>query len=210
MITPQEKIFATLIAQLQRDLPSEPLTRMVDLAAVAVGVLRSKSLQRGQSVTALPLDGTRATLKKRLQRVVKHGGVTVEVYYAPVARRILQRLAAGSARNHVTVDRTEWRGFNLLYVCVGWRGRALPLLWAPLGPGASRVAEQQALLAVGARWVPRGADVLVLGDREFGTGVLAQGACQQGWGGVPAAARARVRAPGGGRRLRAAAAGTPG
>jgi hypothetical protein len=124
------------------------LTQIVNLAAVAVGVLRSKSRQRGQSVTALPLVGTHATLKKRLQRVVKHAGVTVEVYNAPVARRILQRLAAGSAQIHVTVDRTEWRGFNLLYVCGGWRGRALPVVWTPLGPGASRVAGQPALLAV--------------------------------------------------------------
>jgi hypothetical protein len=51
-----------------------------------------------------------------------------------------------------------------------------------LGPGASSVAEQQALLAVVARWLPPRADVLLLGDREFGTGVLAQWALRQGWG----------------------------
>lgn len=80
MITPQEKMFANLIAHLQRDLPLEPLTRLVNLAAIAVGVLRSKSLQLGQIVTALPLEGTRDTLKKRVQRCVKNPGVTVEVY----------------------------------------------------------------------------------------------------------------------------------
>jgi hypothetical protein len=182
MIKPQEKLVANLLAQLQRDLPVEPLTRLVNLAAVAVGVLRSKSLQLGQIVTALPLEGTRDTLKKRLQRFVKNPEVTVEVYAEPVARRILQRLAAGGARIHLTVDRTEWGHFNLLYVCVGWRGRALPLLWTPLGPGASSFAEQQALLGVVSGWLPPGADVLLLGDREFGTGVLAQWALKQGWG----------------------------
>jgi hypothetical protein len=182
MIKPQEEMFANLLAQLQRDLPLEPLTRLVNLAAVAMGVLRSKSLQLGQIVTALPLDGTRDTLKKRVQRFVKNPGVTVEGYSEPMARRILQRLAAGRARIYLTLDRTEWQGFNLLYVCVGWRGRALPLLWTPLGPGASSFAEQQALLAIVARWLPAQADVLLLGDREFGTGVLAQWALQQGWG----------------------------
>lgn len=44
MIKPQDKMFANVIAQLQRDLPREPLTRLVNLAAVAVGMLRSKSL----------------------------------------------------------------------------------------------------------------------------------------------------------------------
>jgi hypothetical protein len=181
MIKPQDKMFANLITQLQRDLPLEPLTRLVNLAAVAVGVLRSKSLQLGQIVTALPLDGTRDTRKKRLQRFVKNAGVTAEVYSAPVARRILQRLAAGGARIHLTLDRTEWGNFNILYVCVGWRGRALPLLWEMLGPGASSFAEQKALLGTVAGWLPPGARALLLGDREFGTGVLAQWALQQGW-----------------------------
>jgi hypothetical protein len=182
MIKPQDKVFANLITQLQRDLPREPLTRVVNLAALALGIVRSKSLQVGQILTALPLAGTRDTLKKRVQRFLKNPDVTVDTYYEPLGRRILQRLAAGGARIHLTIDRTEWGAFNILYVGVGWRGRALPLVWGMLGPGASSFAEQKALLAIVARWLPRRADVLLLGDREFGTGVLAQWALQQGWG----------------------------
>jgi len=182
MIKPPDKMFANLMTQLRRDLPREPLTRVVNLAALALGIVHSKSLQVGQILTALPLAGTRDTLKKRVQRFLKNSDVTVELYYAPLARRILQRLAAGGARIHLTIDRTEWSAFNILYVGVGWRGRALPLLWEVLGPGASSFAEQQALLAVVAHWLPRRADVLLLGDREFGTGVLAQWALHQGWG----------------------------
>lgn len=74
MIKPQDKLFTNLITHLQRDLPLEPLTRLVNLAALAVGMLRSKSLQLGQIVTALPLEGTRDTLKKRVQRFVKNPG----------------------------------------------------------------------------------------------------------------------------------------
>jgi hypothetical protein len=182
MIKPQDKLFANLIAQLHRDLPREPLTRLVNLAAVALGILRSKSLQVGQIIAALPLAGTRDSRKKRVQRFLRNPNVTGEMYYEPVARQILQRLAGGGARMHLTVDRTEWGAFNILYVCVGWRGRALPLLWEMLEPGASSFAEQQALLAVVAKWLPRRAEVLLLGDREFGTGVLAQWALRQGWG----------------------------
>src|SRR5262249_1445140 len=155
MIKPQDKMFANLIAQLQRDLPREPLTRVVNLAAIALGILRSKSLQVAQILRPLPLAAPRDPLKKRVQRFLKNPDVTVEPYYEPLARRILQRLAAGGARIHLTVDRTEWGAFNILYICVGWRGRALPLLWGMLGPGASSFAEQQELLAVVARWLPR-------------------------------------------------------
>jgi hypothetical protein len=70
-----------LIAQLQRDLPLEPLTRLVNLAAVALGILRSKSLQVGQIITATPLAGTRDSLKKRVQRFLKNPSVAVELYY---------------------------------------------------------------------------------------------------------------------------------
>jgi hypothetical protein len=206
---PQDKVFANLIAQLHHDLPLEPRTRVVNLAAVALGILRSKSLQVGQIVTASPLEGTRDSLKKRVQRFLKNASVTVDNYYQPLAKRILQRLVAGGARVHLTLDRTEWGDFNILYVCVGWRGRALPLLWRMLGPGASSFAAQKELLEVVAGWLPTGARVLLLGDREFGTGVLAQWAVQQGWG-VCLRLRAHgyVR-PGEDLLLRDAAAGAP-
>src|SRR5262245_23171757 len=183
MIKPQDKVFANLRHQLHSDLPREPLTRVVNLAALALGILRSKNLQIGQIITALPLEGTRDNLKKRVQRFLKNEDISVEVYYRPLAKRILRRLVAGGARIYLTLDRTEWGDFNILYVCVGWRGRALPLLWRMLAPGASSFAEQEELLAIVAGWVPPAARVLLLGDREFGTGVLAQWAVQQGWGG---------------------------
>jgi hypothetical protein len=154
----------------------------VNLAAVAVGILRSKSLQVGQIITARPLEGSRDSLTKRGQRFLKNASVTVEDYYQPLATRILQRLVAGGARGHLTLDRTEWGDFHIWYVCVGWRGRALPVRWRRLGLGASSVAAQKELLAVVAAWVPPSARVLLRGDREFGTGVLAQWALQQGWG----------------------------
>jgi hypothetical protein len=117
-----------------------------------------------------------------VQRFLRNPGVAVELYYEPLARRILQRLAAGGARIPLTIDRTEGGEVTLLYVCVGWRGRALPLLWSMLGPGASSFAEQKALLAVVASWLPARAEGRLRGDREFGTGVLAQWARRQGWG----------------------------
>ena len=117
-----------------------------------------------------------------MQRFLQNPDVTVEPYYEPLARRILTRLATGGARIHLTIDRTEGKDFTILSVCVGWRGRALPLLWGMLGPGAASFAAQKELLAVVANWLPARVDVLLLGDREFGTGVLAQWALRQGWG----------------------------
>src|SRR3989442_11650109 len=98
MIKPQDKMFANLIAQLQRDLPREPLTRVVNLAPIALGILRSKSVQVGQIITATPLAGTRDSLKKCVQRFLRNPSGAVEPYYGPVARQRLQRLTACGAR----------------------------------------------------------------------------------------------------------------
>src|SRR2546428_7524554 len=117
MIKPQDKVFANLIQQLQQDLPQEPLTRIVNLAAVAMGILRSKSLQVGQIVTASPLAGSRDSLKKRVSRFLKNPDVVVDEYYSPLAQRMLKRLVAGGARGHLTLDRTEWSDFNII-VCL--------------------------------------------------------------------------------------------
>lgn len=197
MIKPQDPGFANLTPHLHRDLPREPLTRLVTLAAVAVGSLRSKSLPVGQLGTASPWAGSPDSRKKRGQRFLKNPDVRVEEYYSPLAKRLRKRRVAGGARGPLTWERTEWRDFNLLYVCGGWRGRAWPLLWDRLAPGASRVAEQKALLDVVASWWPAGARGLRLGDREFGTGVLAQWAVPQGWGGcLRLRAHADSRRPG--------------
>jgi hypothetical protein len=180
MIETQDSLFANLVEQLLGDLPAEPETRVVNLAAVAIGVFRSRSLQVGQVVARSPLLACRDTLKKRVQRFLKNPGVQMEVFQCPLAQRILGQIVAGGRRVLLILDRTEWDAFNIL--SVGWRGRALPLLWKMLGPGASSFAKQRAVLGTVAGWIPEGAKVILLGDREFGTGVLAQWALGQGWG----------------------------
>ena len=55
MIETQDRLFANLTEQLRYDLPAEPETRVVNLAAVAIGIFRSRSLPVGQVVARSPL-----------------------------------------------------------------------------------------------------------------------------------------------------------
>ena len=135
MIETQDTLFANLMEQLLDDLPTEPETRVVNLAAVAIGIFRSRSLQVGQVVARSPLEASRDALKKRVQRFLKNPGVQVEVFQRPLAQRILGQIVTAGKRVLLILDRTEWDAFNILYVSVGWRGWALPLLWKMLGPG---------------------------------------------------------------------------
>jgi hypothetical protein len=54
MIETQDPVFANLMEQLRYDLPTEAETRVVNLAAVAIGIFRSRSLQVGQVVARSP------------------------------------------------------------------------------------------------------------------------------------------------------------
>ena len=83
MIETQDQLFATLMEQLLRDLPDEPETRVVNLAAVAIGIFRSRSLQVGQVVARSPLEASRDTLKKRVQRFLKNPGSRWQSSNAP-------------------------------------------------------------------------------------------------------------------------------
>ena len=65
MIKTRDRLFSNLMAQLHKDLPLEPMSRVVNLAAIALGMLRSKRVQVGQIVTLLLrsiLDLTNAVL----------------------------------------------------------------------------------------------------------------------------------------------------
>ena len=53
-------------------------------------------------MTASPLEGTRGSLKKRVQRFLKNASVMVEDYYQPLAKRILHRLVADRGRTLVS------------------------------------------------------------------------------------------------------------
>lgn len=76
------------------------------LAAIALGIVRRKRLQGGQTPPALPLAGTRDTREKRVHQLLRTPDVTVERYDEPLARRLLQQLAADSARIPLTLKIT--------------------------------------------------------------------------------------------------------
>jgi hypothetical protein len=114
MIETQDTLFANLMEQLLDDLPAEPETRVVNLAAVAIGIFRSRSLQVGQVVARSPLEASRDALKKRVQRFLKNPGVQVEVFQRPLAQRILGQIVTGGKRVLLILDRTEGDAFNIL------------------------------------------------------------------------------------------------
>ncbi|HVF28930.1 MAG TPA: IS4 family transposase [Pyrinomonadaceae bacterium] len=138
---------------------------------LVIGMAYARSVCLPQAATSAPVKGiqldSRVARFERLLRCEKF--VPLEVL-RPFACRMLEELSRhGRDELLLIMDRTMINDtVNLLYVSVGYHGRALPVGWL-LVPhdGNSSLALQQELL----RWVknccPAAAPVTIVADREF-------------------------------------------
>ena len=79
----------------------------------------------------------------------------------------------------LAIDRTQWRAHNVFMVSLIWEKRSIPLYWQLLDKrGASNIDEQKALLTPVLELLSD-YEVIVLGDREFGSVKLASWLCQR-------------------------------
>jgi hypothetical protein len=87
----------------------------------------------------------------------------------PVATQVLKHLSRSGEPLMILMDRTMINdGLNLLYVSVGFCGRALPLGWREVPhQGNSDLALQKKLLGWLKECLPQGVEVFIVADREF-------------------------------------------
>jgi hypothetical protein len=74
----------------------------------------------------------------------------------------------------LAIDRTQWRLNNLFVISLSWEQRAIPLYWQILSKrGCSNIQEQQALIRPILRLL-KNYEIMILGDRDFGSVKLAK------------------------------------
>ena len=74
----------------------------------------------------------------------------------------------------LAIDRTQWRLNNLFVISLSWEQRAISLYWQILSKrGCSNIQEQQALIRAVFRLL-KDYEIMILGDREFGSVKLAK------------------------------------
>jgi len=132
-----------------------------------MGVVLSASCHLNCIVAAVPGLGPPRSAVQRLRRWLMRASFrTVELLPA-VARPLLSR--EGGEPLLLLVDRTEWKHANLLVAAVSFRGRAVPVALMLLeGPKATNERELRQLLEQAVAAMPAQAQVVVVGDREFG------------------------------------------
>lgn len=153
---------------LRQILPSKGTKRLLKFLPLAIlGVILSGSCHLNRIAVALPFAGRPKRVLQRLRRWITRESFIVTQILPTVARGFI-----ASCRGNLVlllVDRTEWKHANLLVAAVSFRGRAIPVAISDLGkPKATKWSELEQLLTQAAEAIPPDAEVVVVGDREFG------------------------------------------
>ena len=112
--------------------------------------------------------------RRSFQRFLKLGNLRIKNLWFPSFKYILRSHFKKQQVLILALGRTQWRLNNLFVVSLIWEQRAIPLYWQLLSKrGCSNIQEQQALLQPVLRLL-KDYEIILLGDREFGSVKLAK------------------------------------
>lgn len=157
---------------LSQHLQGERITRIRTAAAVVMGLFESRSVHLSEIASCVPGHAKLLSQERRISRLLNNAAICPKRWYKPIATWWLTWCAKTYGEIVLIVDGTRVSGHHqLLMVAAALpKGRALPIAWTWMNTkrGHSDRTKQLALLARVHRLVPRKAQVVVVGDSEFG------------------------------------------
>lgn len=176
------QLYHKVLQQIRQWLPQERVTRQRNLALLVAGLYLSMTIHLSQIASTWPLAGKELSLTNRLRRFLDNQRVTVERWYVPLVRQLIDTFA--DKRLCLVVDCTQV-GFNhrLLMIGLAYRKRTLPLAWSVHQgrKGHVTTAAQIALFEQIRFLIPASAEVWVLGDTAFQHVPLLRWIRRRGW-----------------------------
>jgi len=144
-------------------------TRITNLSLIVSAIPKAKDLTQSAIAAEMPLQAQDTSLVQRQRRWLKNEQINEQEYYQPIIKPFLEAMSRTTLP--IILDTTEM-GLNchLLMVALGYQRRALPIVWQA-GEGSRGHTDgnlQVGLLNYTAHLLPETADVIVLGDGEFG------------------------------------------
>jgi hypothetical protein len=117
--------------------------------------------------------------RRSLQRFLKLDSLNIKTLWFPLVTEILKAKFNKYKPLKLAIDRTQWRAQNVFMVSLVWEKRSIPLYWLLLDKkGSSNICEQQALITPVLELLSD-YEVIILGDREFGSVKLASWLCHK-------------------------------
>ena len=167
---PHKELYHTWKQKLAELRPQERVTRLRNFTWLLVGLYYSRSVHQSRIAAKIPGRSRLPSKTRRLGRLLDNAAIRVRVWYEPIARGILQAIAAvGTVRLIVDASKVGF-GHQLLIVAVAYRRRTIPIAWTWVKGkrGHSSTAKQKALLAYVRSLLPPHTAVVLVGDAEFG------------------------------------------
>ncbi len=171
---------------LRQAYPGEPhgqcARHLTTLAALISGIVASKSTQLPQVAAKVPTGTKPESRVKRFARWLDNARILEEVYFLPYAEIVLAHLALETLV-FIMDGSVVGCGCVALMLHVLYKGRALPLAWrVRQGPKGHFPEEQHiALVHLIHACLPKGAQVVLLGDGEFDGTTLQETLTEAGW-----------------------------
>lgn len=166
-----ERIAGGIGEELRRRLPEQRKTQRENLALLVATMLSERSANLMELAAALPRAAERIDMCYQwIVRVLANPLIDCDAVMAPFAREVLAR-AAQAGRVELILDQSKLSDrHQMLMLALRFGERALPLAWrVEETVGAMGRVHQGALLDLVAAWLPEGAEVVLLGDRFYGT-----------------------------------------
>lgn len=115
--------------------------------------------------------------RRNLQRFFKLPVLRIETLWFPLVKYILNTAFKNQSVLMLAIDRTQWRHNNLFFISLIWSQRAIPLYWEILPKRGSTNLQEQQNLITPVLDLLQDYQIIILGDREFGSVKLAQWLC---------------------------------
>ncbi len=164
------RLYDTWFKRIRELLPEERVTRVRNVAWMIVGLYLSQSVHLSCMARKLPFVAKLTSITDRFRRLIDNEAFAVRVWYRPIAEQLLAEAArCGTVR--LILDGTKvGAGHQLLIATLAYRKRALPIAWEWVkgARGHSKTALQLELLRTVHALMPKTAQVIVVGDCEFG------------------------------------------
>jgi hypothetical protein len=156
--------------------------RMNNLSLLVSAIPKAKDLTQHALAAEMPLLAQDTSLAQRQRRWLMNPQLRERTIYEPIIRPFVEAMSQTTVP--LILDTTEAGvDCHLLTLALGYQRRALPLAWqAGEGRrGHTSGDEQVALLQYGQTLLPNKANVIVLGDGEFGHVQLLDWLDRQDW-----------------------------
>ena len=179
-----EAIAASISADLVVRLPRQNKKQREGLALLTATMLDVRSANLMDLSASLPREAERIDMRYQyISRLLGNEHIDVDWVMAPFAREVLINAAKNKRKLIIIIDQSKCNDTQqVVVVALRVGGRSLPISWrVKETEGAIGFPEQRAALEVARKLLPEGCDVVLMGDRFYGSPDLIAWCRSVGW-----------------------------